>query len=152
MGKYSDVTSEERTLILRLVDEYKSNHVTSWVRGVAGRSAFLLSSDGEEAQEIEYVPSPRSFYSGLETKGFLSVVPIGQPPRLTLQLTVQKLALDYGEYASRNRLARWWEDTSYDLIHERTLWAKFVWVLLGYVLGLGSAILLRLLGWVRIGG
>ena len=60
-------------------------------------------------------------------------------------------AFEYARYRHSSRAKRWLDDRSYELVVEKTLWAKVTWTLLGYALGFASAILLRVLGWISIG-
>lgn len=148
MGMYSDLTNEEGTFLLRLAEAYKTRGVTSWVHAAAGSGGFLLSSDGEGQQQLNDAPISKSFYSGLETKGFIS---LAYTSRGSLQFTMQRATLNYGEYTAANRLVQRWQDFCYELVQEKTVWAKLIWILLGYVLGFASAVLLRLFGWIKIG-
>jgi len=148
MSKTNYLTREEQTLLLRLAEAYKSRNVTSWVLAVAGGGGSLLPSDGQGQENPEDVPTSDSFYFGLEAKEFLS---LARSSGGFLQLSIQKPTLDYAGYATKNRPGRWWEDIRYALEEEKRAWAKLAWIALGYGLAILSAILLRLLGWIKIG-
>ena len=153
MGEYSNLTNEERGVILELADVGAARGVTTWLLSTSKTSSCLLPLDGKGRENIADVPKSESFYLGLREKGFVALTH-GSPG--SVQICVQQPALDYLKYASKTSFGRWREDRSYDLIHEKTVWGKFAWLLLAYLLGFGSAILsaivLTRLGWISIGG
>jgi len=152
MGKYSSLTNEERSVLLKLADVAKTKDAKTWIVASAKGGSCLIAIDGESGNIID-VPGAESFYLGLREKGFVALT---HGSSGSVQICVQQPALDYLKYASKTSFGRWREDRSYDLIHEKTVWGKFAWLLLAYLLGFGSAILsaiaLGLLGWISIGG
>jgi len=147
MGKYSSLTNEERSVLLKLADVAKTKDAKTWIVASAKDGSCLIAIDGESGNIID-VPGAESFYLGLREKGFVA---LSHGSSGSVQICVQQSAMDYKRYAAKTGLGRWLEDRSYDLVQEQTVFAKLAWLVLAYALGFLSAILLRLLGWVTIG-
>lgn len=149
MGRYSDLTDEEKRVLRELAEVHNAKQVTTWVSEPTSGGGCLIAADGEESENLTDIPASDTFYIGLAQKGFLA---LDQGSLGSLHITIQQKGLDCAEYAMKTGFGRWVADVGYDLVQERTVWAKLTWVLLGYALGFLSAVLLRLLGWVKIGG
>jgi hypothetical protein len=149
MGKYKHLSEKEKEMLRRMADAQSTAGDTSWVLVVTGGGAELLATDGES---IDAVPRAEAFYIGLAEKGFLA---LGWTSKGNPEFTLQQSAMDYADYAAKSGLGRWWEDLKYDLAEERTVGSKLLWAILGFVLGViatvMSGILLRVLGWIKIG-
>ena len=153
MGQYDNLTPDEKRFLERLGQAYLDTRVESWMLlRTLGTPARLFPLTGPKQEHggllLDSVPGSVGFYRGLEVKGF---VVFTETAGGSQQITVQQPTLDYLAYRRRPRLMRLAADVRFDLLHERTLLAKAMWIVLGYALGFVSAILLRLLGWVKIG-
>jgi hypothetical protein len=145
MGKYDNLSDKEKDMLRRMGEAYREADTTSWTLVVTGGGSDLLAMEGKS---LDGVPFEKSFYRGLESKGFLSTVMTSQN---FLQISLQQPAIEYAEYAAKPGLVRWWESRMQDLAEDTTVWARLLWLVLAYGLGFVSAILLRLLGWIKIG-
>ncbi|MFW6116543.1 MAG: hypothetical protein ACOC6F_02345 [bacterium] len=145
MGRYDNLSDMEKKVLRRMVDARSVEGDGSWILVVSFDGSELLATVGES---LANVPRSEPFYIGLAEKGFVS---LGRTSQGSLNIGLQQSAVEYADYAAKSRMARWWEDLTYELAEERTVRARLFWVVLGYGFGFLSAILLRLLGWTKIG-
>ncbi|MFW6116545.1 MAG: hypothetical protein ACOC6F_02355 [bacterium] len=145
MAKYDNLSDKEREMLRRMGEAYKEEGTTSWTLVVTGGGSDLLATEGKS---LDGVPHEKSFYLGLEGKGFLSTVRTSQN---FLEISLQQPAIEYADYASRSWLTRWWKNRMYDLAENGAVWARIFWHIVTFALGFLCSILLRLLGWIKIG-
>lgn len=145
MGKYDDLSDKEKEILRRMGEAYKKADTTSWFLVSSFGGSELLAGEGKS---LDGVPGEESFYFGLESKGFLSM---GRTSKGSLDISLQQPAIEYAEYAAKPGLVRWWDDLMHDLAEDRTVWARIFWHIVTFGLGFLSAILLRLLGWIKMG-
>ena len=142
MGRFNCLSDEEKRVVLEIA---KANRGSWRLSQRFGGDTHLVGID--MPGHVSDAPYSEAFYLGLAQKGFITVA----EDSAGLQLHLQQLALDYQNYVEKSDLSRWCEDRRYELAGERTVWAKVLWHSLSFVLGFLSAVLLRLLGWIRIG-
>ena len=147
MGKYDNLTETEKRVIRKMAEVHKSKGVSGWCLLSTGVQLFpwpfLEAIDGEKDSPITGIPGEDSFYIGLQEKGFVA---LAGNRRGHLEICIQQPALDYAEYARKTRLGRQLADFRYNLIEQKTLSAKLIWLAAGYVLGILSPVLAKLIG------
>lgn len=152
MGRFHDLMPAQERILRVLAEKYHADEVTTWLLAAAGGTAEFIACDGRDTPNVENVPAPTTFYAGLESMGYLTLGYATNCP----EISIQKPLLDYWAYLSKDRFQRWLEDARYDLLHETTLLAKLLFLLFGFaggiVVTLFGGILLRVLGWIKIGG
>ncbi len=146
MGKFSDLTDVEKRVLGDLAEPHADGAATTWYLlplAYGDTSTIIHALDG--TGKVGDAPFSPAFYRGLEQKGYL-VLDETVSDADSLQFTIQQRTLEYGIYASRKAIRRWLIDFSHDLTHEKTLWARLMWLLVGYLLGLLTVYLSKILG------
>lgn len=130
LGKYSNLTSKEKYVILKLADAAQNKDSWQWRTPKPGGKPILIAVDGKSDPILD-VPIGDAFYVGLRDKGFISAGTFNRYVRT--KFWTQQLALDYRKYDEKTDFGRLLEDMSYCLVHELTVPAKLFWLVIGGV-------------------
>lgn len=125
MGKYDDLTHEQRGFLERLVRDTKHIGSSSYVLASSSNGGSLLPLEAR-GESLGGVPSAEGFYRGLASRGYLD---IGPSSNNSLQVHIAQRTYEYVEYAKRDRFSRWMADLSYDLGEDSTLRSKIIWAI-----------------------
>lgn len=141
MGKYDNLTKREKQFLQRLFEHHQKHGTSVWRLLPPDHSGTELMALDNSTSGVTGVPSQEAFYQGLEEKGFIVA---NYTKSGSIQFSLQKPLLEYGEYEAKSRFLRWWDDISHTLVEENTVGSKMFWAVFGYVLGFVSGILLKL--------
>ena len=143
MGKYDSLMVIEKSVLQRMAQAHNGEVVITWyLERFFDSDACLAALGSRVSVRIPDVPDDFSFYEGLQQKGFVA---LARDRSDNLTVSLQQPALDFSCYAKKTRLARWFADLRYDLVEQKTLRGKLIWLLLGLGLGLLSAYLYGIL-------
>ena len=141
MGKYRNLTEHEKRVVLRLGKLKERDDTVTWrSRPIEpGRFPYVgterpsppfftgFNSASSPTGAVEDFPNDRSFWKGLENKGFVAMVELEGN---ILEINCQQPVSDFFNYNKKSGCGKWREDAAYDLSHELTLRARIVWAVI----------------------